>query len=167
MGLWHFTDANGKGVAWLDGIDTLSNFDDGLAYLPDEDGFDRTAADAKAKALGKGVTAHLSGVPNWHSRIEREQKEQADAEREKAEKQAEADRSTADKETEARNAEQAEQNRVSCEAQSRERILQLTDPEGYAEAQRVKAARAEYDNLAQFASKAEKAKIAEALGLAL
>lgn len=79
MALWHFINSNGDGMSWDEKGVQVSSFDDGLEFLPDEQGFSRDAADAKAKQLGG--TAEYTGTPNWHSRIEREEaRAAADAE---------------------------------------------------------------------------------------
>jgi hypothetical protein len=78
MAQWHFI-KGGAGFAWDEGGEMVSNWDDGLALNPDEEGFSREAADAKAASLGKGVTAEYSGTPNWHARIDAEQAAQAEA----------------------------------------------------------------------------------------
>lgn len=199
MAIWHFI-KNGEGFAWDDGGETVSCFDDGLDYMPGEDGFSRDAADAKAKAMG--ATAELSGVPGWHARIDRESKaeqEQRDkeakaeagaAEKRRADAEAEAaakaerdasDAATAQAEEEARRAKEAEeadaaraaeqaeleaQQAAAREAAAKDRIFQLTDPEGHAEHHRQLAVQAHYEELAPFASKADQKKIAKALGIA-
>lgn len=76
MAVWQFLKA-GRGHAWNEEGVAVSTFDDGLAYMPGEDGFSREAADAKAKALGAGVSAYLVSVPGWHARIESEQRKAA------------------------------------------------------------------------------------------
>lgn len=87
MALWHFIksdlDIEGGvlGVSWTEDGQDVSSFDDGLTFNPDEDGFSRTAADAKAATLGSGVTAVYTGTPNRPARLAaEEQKAAADAE---------------------------------------------------------------------------------------
>lgn len=78
MALWHFL-KDEQGFSWSEGDDTVSSFDDGLAFVPGEDEFSRDAADAKATALGDGVTAEYTGTPNYSARIEQEQAAAAEA----------------------------------------------------------------------------------------
>jgi dTMP kinase len=187
MALWHFIGPDGHGHAWLEGKETVSTWDDGLAFMPGEDGFTRELAAKKATQLGKGIEAHLSGVPNWHSRIEAEQ--QAAYEKELAEKEAEreqegarinklrAEREKAEADEVAelaakyeaqKAAEEAE--RIAAETAAREEaarteIRRLTDPEGYAKEQARIAARARYDELSKYATNKEKTALKAALGL--
>jgi len=72
MALWHFL-KDDAGFSWEENGDIVSSFDDGLAFIPGEDGFDRSAADQKAASLGAGVTAEYTGTPNYAARIEQEQ----------------------------------------------------------------------------------------------
>jgi len=92
MALWHFLDKNGKGFAWDESGATVSSFDDGADYLPSEPEFSRESADAKAVALGKGITAEYSGTPGYHARIEREQEAAATRVVQQREKEAAAAR---------------------------------------------------------------------------
>ncbi len=76
MASWHFLKA-GKGFSWSEGGAIVSSFDDGLAFLPGEDGFSDAAAKAKAASLGAGVTAEYTGTPNWSARVEAEDRKAA------------------------------------------------------------------------------------------
>lgn len=80
MALWTFL-KNGVGHAWKEDGATVSNWDDGLAFMPGEDGFTTEPAAAKAAELGKGVVAAYAGTPNWHARIEQEAADAEAAER--------------------------------------------------------------------------------------
>lgn len=80
MALWTFTDNKG-GVAWHESGVMVSNWDDGLAFKPGDDEFRTDLADTKAATLGAGVKANYSGTPNWHLRVEAEQKAEAESAR--------------------------------------------------------------------------------------
>lgn len=135
--------------------DTGERFDDGLAYEPGEDGFSR---DLAARHFGK-TGFNYAGTPNWHLRIEAEQKAESDARKAKEEADAAAAQEQATKDAHAR--EQAEQDAAMAaqQAAAKERIAQLIDPEGYAKAQAIAAIDAEHDALAAFASKGEAAQL--------
>ncbi len=141
MALWQLDDISAK------------QFDDGLKFRPDEDGFTR---DIAAKYYKTEKFTYI-GTPNWHEvrKIAEDEKIAADiAADEKAAEEVRAETEAAGK-----------LSRDKREAAARDRILQITDPEGYAEAQHKVALQAEYDALAPHASKAELAKLKEALGL--
>jgi hypothetical protein len=107
MALWQILDAQG--------IPSPDQFDDGLAFLPDEEGFSSEAVTAHASALGEGFSYNLIGVPNWHARIEAE-----DAAREAAEEAA---------------ASAEAERRVQLKQSVAREVLRLTDPLGFAQAQ--------------------------------
>jgi hypothetical protein len=94
----HWQIFNKAGVAQPD------QFDDGLDFMPGEDGFSTEAVEAHAASLGKGCTYSMIGVPGWHTRVEREaiargEAEQAQARRDAA--TAEIDRMLAPEPTQA------------------------------------------------------------------
>lgn len=136
MALWQIFDA--KGIAQPD------QFDDGLAFMPDEDGFSTDAVVAQAEGLGKKFTYALIGVPNWHARIEAEQRAAAEAE--------ETARVAAENEA-GKTADAAR------EIAARDRIAQLLDPEGYAKALATQALEVERDALLAHASPSEAKKL--------
>lgn len=63
MALWQILDKNG--------VAQPEQFDDGLAFMPGEDGFSTDAVSAKAKKIGGSF--NMIGVPNWHLRLASEQ----------------------------------------------------------------------------------------------
>lgn len=117
MGLWQIFN--------VDGVAQDEQFDDGLAFMPGEDGYSTDAVAARAVSFGADFTFSLIGVPNWHVRIEAEHiadeqriaAEKADADQAAKEAQeaadAERDRATAAQ----REAEQAERDAASIAAQ--------------------------------------------------
>jgi hypothetical protein len=135
MGLWQMIDA--KGVAQAE------QFEDGLAFMPGEDGFSTDPVDAEAARLGEGFTYSMIGVPGWHARIEAEQAAAAAAEDAKAGAALEAERAAA----------------------ARARIAQLVDPDGYAYAQAKAAAHAELALLLEHAEPSEREALKAALGV--
>lgn len=116
--LWQIIDTqNGK---------LEDQYEDGLAFKPGEDGF---TTDLVTKYAGSGNFNYM-GTPNWHLRIEAEQKAESDAQ--KAKEEADA---------------------------AKARIAQLLDPEGYAKAHAIALIEAEHEALAPFASKSEAAEL--------
>lgn len=151
MALWQIFDA--KGIAQPD------QFDDGLAFMPGEGGFSTDAVAAQAEELGKKFTYALIGVPNWHARVEAEQRAAAEAEetaRVAAENEA---RKTADAAREAEAAAALAAENAAREIAARDRIAQLLDPEGYAKALATQALEVERDALLAHASPSEAKKL--------
>lgn len=91
MALWHFMQGSSP-YSWIENGLDVSSFDDGLDFIPGEDGFNSSAADAFAAALGAdpAVMAVYTGTPGYAARIAAEDRarEQAKAE---AEVQAQAE----------------------------------------------------------------------------
>jgi hypothetical protein len=81
MGLWHFMQGD---LSWSwdeDGV-LVSSFDDGLQFIPGEDGFSTVAAEAKAASFSvePAVVAVYTGTPGYAARIDAEEAAQQAAE---------------------------------------------------------------------------------------
>lgn len=149
MALWQIFDK--------DGVAQNDQFDDGLAFMPDEDGYSTDGVTAHAKSLGKGFTFGLIGVPNWHARVEGEQRV---AEAAKRERLAEEAATTAKAAEEARSTEErkaADERAAEQKSAAERRIAEILDPEGFAKAQQIAAIQAEHGALLPFADADQRA----------
>lgn len=134
MAQWQILDSKGAGHSWEENGETVHTFDDGLAYEPGEEGFDRTAADAKAAGFGKGFTAAYMGTPNWHLRVEQEAKDAAEAREAERLRLAEEEAEGAlDRELDAAR----EAGRQSAETARRQALIEAAFAEGAAERNRA------------------------------
>lgn len=131
MAIWQLLDA--------DGVAQPDQFDDGLAFMPGEDGFSTVAVSKAAAKIGG--TFSMIGVPGWHARVEADQRAAAEAE--------EADRLTVE----------AAAAKARDTAAAKAKIAEILNPGGYAKDHAAEVLNAEYDILAAFATKPEKAKL--------
>lgn len=124
---------------WVDPSDTKGvRFDDGLAFMPDEEGFQPKPG------------WNYIGTPNWHLRIEAEAKDKAEAE-EIARLEADA-KAHADADADARRvtdeaAVDAARTMALKKAIEAE-LAQRADPQAYAKAQQIAAIEAEHAAMA-------------------
>jgi len=155
MALWLIMNAKG--------VTQAEQFDDGLAFMPGEDGYSTDGVSAHAASLGKGYSFSLIGVPNWHARIEAEQKEADEAAQAAAAAEAEAAQAAAN--AAARAAEEADRAAAddARKAAAQARIAELLDPAGAAKARAIAAIQGEHAELVAFASPADKKALAKVL----
>lgn len=121
-----------------DGIAHGEQFDDGLAYRPGEDGFSTEAVAARASELGKDYSFSLIGVPNWHLRIEAEQKAASD--KEEVERLAKEEADLAIK---------READKTVLKETLARQAAQIADPQGFARAQALASIEADHASIAE------------------
>lgn len=142
MALWQILNS--------DNVAEIEQFDDGLSYMPGEEGFSTEEVSRHAASFGDGYHYSMIGVPNWHARVEAERTASAEAE-EVARLRAESDEKADVDVLEA----------AARKAAAQERIAQLLDPEGYAKMRAEAALRAELADLLEYVSKPYKARLVE------